>query len=122
MILFRFGLALLAMLVLLCCSRSAQELSGIVVYGHEVRTVQLCGQPKVYWLQMTVEQQQRLKREQQRLTRQPYQGVYLDFRGETVADSSGEFAKQYDGTIRLEAILNVSATIPSSCSRNQSTD
>ena len=39
--LFRVGLTLLPMLVLFCCSRSAQDLSGIVVYGHEVRTVQL---------------------------------------------------------------------------------
>lgn len=118
--LFRVGLTLLFMLAFFSCARPAQKLSGIVVYGHEVRTVRLCGQPQVFWMHMTSEQRQQLVVEIQKLSQDPYREHYIEFNGETGEDAPGEFAKEYEGTIIVTKINKISAEIPTSCTRNES--
>lgn len=120
MSIFRFSAFLLLPIVLFACSRPVAELSGIVTYGHEVRTVQLCGYPQLYWLHMTPEQHDQMEAEYQKLARQPYQELYLDFTGQLEDINPGEFAKSDEGTIRIEQIRAVSAIIPDNCDRVRS--
>ena len=103
--------------VLSSCTRSTMELSGAVVYGHEARTVQLCGEQQLLWLHTTPELHAFLETESRRLTQRPYQELYLDFVGSMMSDPPGEFSREYDGTIKLEEIRELSAVIPDSCSR-----
>ena len=103
--------------VLSSCTRSTMELSGVVVYGHEARTVQLCGEQQLLWLHTTPELHAFLETESRRLTQRPYQELYLDFVGSMMSDPPGEFSREYDGTIKLEEIRELSAVIPDSCSR-----
>ncbi len=103
--------------VLSSCTRSTMELSGVVVYGHEARTVQLCGEQQLLWLHTTPELHAFLETESRRLTQRPYQELYLDFVGSMMSDPPGEFSREYDGTIKLEEIRKLSTVIPDSCSR-----
>lgn len=116
--LHRLCLPLLLMLTLLSCARPAQKLSGIVVYGHEVRTVQLCGQLQVFWLHTTSEQRKQLVAEIQKLSQDPYRELYIEFNGEMGKAAPGEFAREYDGTIHVAKINMISAIIPDSCIGN----
>ena len=72
--------------VLSSCTRSTMELSGVVVYGHEARTVQLCGEQQLLWLHTTPELHAFLETESRRLTQRPYQELYLDFVGSMMSD------------------------------------
>ena len=113
--LFRVFLVLISAVVLFSCSRPPLELSGIVVYGHEARSIQLCGCSQVFWLETTSQQRQQLVAELQKLPQKPYRQLYMELNGNMAKDSRGEFAKRYDGSIRIVKINRISATISDSC-------
>jgi hypothetical protein len=113
--LFTFCLLLFPTMALFSCASSAPKLSGVVVYGHEVRTVRLCGEQQLFWLHTTPEQNVFLAAEFQRLSKRPYQELYLDFTGRLMNNSPGEFSRAYDGTISLEVIHKLSIEIPDNC-------
>lgn len=92
-------------------------MSGIIVYGHEVHIVRLCGDSQAFWLHATQEQQRQLAAQTQSLTTYPYQELFLVFTGSINADAPGEFARDYAGTVNVERIIDISAVIPDSCSR-----
>ena len=86
-----------------------------MIYGHEVRTVRLCGETKTYWLQTSSEIQTRLKEQSSQLSKAPYQPLYLVFSGAFTNEHVGEFAKEYDGVILLKKVHTLSARIPVEC-------
>ena len=102
---------------LLACARPTTQMSGIIVYGHEVRTIRLCGDSQTFWLHATQEQQQQLAAKSRKLTTYPYQELYLEFTGRMLNDAPGEFAKEYVGTVKAEQIISISVVIPDSCGR-----
>ena len=113
-----FSLALMvSVFQLSACAKPAPELSGIVVYGHEVRTIRLCGDSQVFWLHATQEEQQKLLAQSRSLTSYPYQELYLEFTGSMMDEAPGEFAKEYVGAVKVESIKTLSVEIPDSCSR-----
>lgn len=115
--LFKLTSLTLFTLVLVSCARPPTQLTGIIVYGHEVRTVRLCGDAQTFWLHLTQEQQQQLAAKSRNLTTYPYQELYLEFIGSKMSYAPGEFAKAYAGSIKVEQIWHVSVVIPNSCSR-----
>lgn len=98
------------------CAQPGSKLLGVVVLGHEVRTVRLCGETQQLWLHMTPEQLMQLKFELQKVTTHLYQEAYIEFTGSMIDNPPGELAREYDGTIKVEKILKLSATVPDSCS------
>lgn len=116
----KFSLFIFMAVVLWSCARPPAQLSGIIVYGHEVRTIRLCGDSQTFWLHATQEQQQQLAAMSQNLITYPYQELYLEFTGRMLNDAPGEFAKEYAGTIKVEQVESISVVIPSSCSRLKS--
>ena len=90
-------------------------MTGIMVYGHEVRTVRLCNQTQVHWLQAPPEIHKDLQETSGQSSLQPYQELYLDFTGRLAAESKGEFAKSYDGSIEIMQINEISTDIPDHC-------
>ena len=113
-----FYLALLVSLFQLsACAKPAPELSGIIVYGHEVRSIRLCGDSQVFWLHATQEEQRKLLAKSRSLTSYPYQELYLEFTGSLMDEAPGEFAKDYAGAVNVESIKALFVEIPDSCSR-----
>ena len=104
----------IAILPLYGCSVS-NNMSGVMIYGHEVRTVRLCNQTKTYWVQTTAEITDRLKSHAPGMPKQPYQEFYLEFTGALASENKGEFAKDYDGVISLKKINSLSDKIPIKC-------
>lgn len=96
-----------------CAGKS--NLTGIMIYGHEVRTVRLCNQTQTYWIQTTPELRELLKSQSHEMSKQPYQELYLEFTGTFTSENEGEFAKDYDGVISLKKINSLSDKIPIKC-------
>lgn len=109
-------LLLAGVLLLSCsCNSSAGLLQGRLVYGHEVRTVRLCGESQVLWLQVTAAQHQSLLAESSSLTAAPYQELFVVFSGRVMSDFPGELARDYDGTVRLDDLVSLSLQVPETC-------
>ena len=117
MIFFVYLALLVSLFQFSACAKPAPELSGVIVYGHEVRTIRLCGDSQVFWLHATQEEQRKLLAKSRSLTRYPYQELYLEFTGRLMDEAPGEFAKDYAGAVEVESIKALSVVIPDSCSR-----
>lgn len=111
---FNFAL-FVALSLLLSCAKPAPEMSGIIVYGHEVRTIRLCGDAQVFWLNVNPDEQRKLLAQSRNLTRYPYQELYIEFSGRWMDEARGEFAKQYAGAVELDKITRLSDQVPESC-------
>lgn len=118
---FRAGLLLLLVAGLSSCVHSSSELSGFLVYGHEARTIQLCGHSEIFWLTTTPQQRRQLASAVQKLSQAPYQKLYIELSGTIGKDVSGEFSREYDGTVHMTKIKRISANIPDSCLGDQPT-
>lgn len=109
------ALLLLCVFNLQACAQPVNELSGVVVYAHEVRTVRLCGSTQQLWLHAKPERLMQLKSALQKITQQPYQESYIEFTGKMLDEPPGELAREYEGTIEIEQILKLSAIAPDDC-------
>lgn len=96
------------------CTHAHQQ-RGVYVFGHQIRTVQMCGDPHVYWVVASREIRSRLESEHRRLTGRPYGEIYLEFRGETLEGPCEGFAAEYHGTMEITGIQEISATVPEDC-------
>ena len=52
------------------------ELRGLLVLGHEVRSLQPCGDAGVFWLHAPGALRQQLQADYRRLAKRPYQPLY----------------------------------------------
>lgn len=91
------------------------EMRGLYVFGHEVRSLQLCGNEQVFWVQAPVAQRQQLATEYHRIARRPYEAVYVELEGDFSERSSSGFAADYDGTILVREVRLVSRHGIESC-------
>jgi uncharacterized membrane protein len=81
---------------------------GLLVLGHEVRSLQLCGGTRVFWLHAPGPLRQQLQTEYDRLTNRPYQPVYIEIAGEFSEAPASGFAADYDGTVVISEVRLVS--------------
>lgn len=104
----RLPRGLLGILLITCGGTLAgAEMSGLLVLGHEVRSLKLCGDARVFWVQMPAALRQQLDTEYRRLATRPYEAVYVELEGEYGAHPASGFAADYDGTIEVRAIHEV---------------
>ena len=91
------------------------EMRGLFVFGHEVRSLQLCGNEQIYWVQAPVAQRQQLKQQYYRIARRPYEAVYVELEGDFSEWLASGFAADYDGTIVVREVRLVSRDGIESC-------
>ncbi len=93
------------------CARAASEgeqnLFGLLVLGHEVRSFQSCADHRTYWLQLDPKIREQVESNYRRLTRKPYEPLLTEATLEPSAGPVGEFARDFDGVRRLVAIRRV---------------
>ncbi len=111
----RAALLFLILAGVAACTPSPSPFVGLLVYGHEVRTLQLCNHSEIYWLVTTSRQRQQLAAAVAKFSSSPYQKLYIELNGIQGNEVAGEFARGYDGTVRITAIKTISATIPEDC-------
>ena len=120
----RFVLPVAALLAFLLYAISGSawsgEMRGLLVLGHEVRSLQPCGDDRTLWLKLSALQRQALETAVRRLTTRPYEAVYIELAGEFGTEPAGEFAKDYDGTVEVLDVRLVSKAGADACRRERS--
>ncbi len=95
------------------------EMCGLLVFGHEVRSLQPCGDTRVFWVQVPDTLRERLETDYRRLTTRPYEAVYVEIEGKFNEDPASGFAADYDGTIEVREVRSVSRQANGECSTGQ---
>jgi len=95
------------------------ELRGLLVFGHEVRSLQLCGDPRVFWVQAHTAVRQQLETEYHRLARRPYETLYAELEGDFSEHPTSAFAADYDGTVTVREVRSVSRDGIEACGGGQ---
>jgi hypothetical protein len=86
----------------------AGKMRGLLVFGHEARSLQPCGGDRAYWLDVSGVQSERLEVQYRRLVTGSYDPVYAELDGEFVSQPDSGSAADYDGAIAVREILEVS--------------
>jgi len=85
------------------------EMRGVLVLGHEVRSLQPCDDARVFWVHVPdAPLRQQLEADYRRLTTRPYEAVYVELAGEFVDQPSAGFAADYDGTFAVHELRSIS--------------
>lgn len=98
---------------------SGAELRGLLVFGHEVRSLQPCGDTRFFWVHAPGALQQQLQTDYHRLAKRPYQPLYVEVEGEFSQRDVSGFAADYDGTIVVSAVRSVSGDGIDACRAEQ---
>ena len=100
----------LLLLFLLFCAgnQQAAELRGLLILGHEVRSLQLCGEERVFWLHIPADQRQQLESTYHRLAAKPYEPLYTEIEGEFSEQAASGFAVDYDGILEIRGVRSLS--------------
>ena len=119
-----FVASALALLMATACDPGQPEPDrGRYYWGAEVRVVCPCGAAPVepdghalcFWTRTDPETQARLKSFVQRHSDSPYQGFYLVYRGQLLDEAPVGFGASYDGLMRIDEIVELSAAVPADC-------
>ena len=81
----------------------AQQIHGLLVYGHEVHTLQPCGDTRTFWLRAPDVWQELATRYRQ-LAARPYEPIYAELEGDYDQQPVGGFGAEYEGAIVVHAI------------------
>ena len=87
---------------------------GTYVRGHEVDAFQPCGSKQSFWASYSWAGQELVEFYKSR-PRNPYQPIYVEFRGHILNEELDGFAISYDGMIRISEVLLVKDDIPAEC-------
>jgi putative lipoprotein len=98
---------------------AGEELSGLVVLGHEVRTLQPCGDARVFWLHAPGVLHQQLQADYRRLAKRPYEPLYIEIEGVFSEQPVSGFAADYDGTIVVSEVRSISGDGIEACGTGQ---
>ena len=112
--------ALLAVLLLAPAgSAGSAEMRGLLVMGHEARSLQPCDDDRTLWVSARGALLQQLTAAVHQLTTRPYEEVYVELDGEPGTAPAGEFAKDYDGTVEVREVRFVSKQGVDACRRER---
>ena len=106
-----------ALVITVCTDVVAEDMRGTLVYGHEERTVRLCGDGRIYWITAPADVRGQIAAGVGRLTSRPYEAVMLDFDGEIVDRPLPGLAGDVDGIIEIRAIHWISRDGANACDK-----
>ena len=109
----------LAALVLMAgcerCEPCEKVYRGVYVWGNEVNVFQPCDNKKSLWVSASTWVQEPLLEFYRTHTSQPYETIYIEFRGMELDEVVDGFARDHDGLIRISEVLDLSLTVPAEC-------
>ena len=88
---------------------------GRYTWGAEVDSFRPCGSGLKYWVDASSWVQGPLIDFVREHTKEPYQPVYIEFRGHLLNEVLDGFAEGYDGLIRVSEIFLTSQDVPDKC-------
>ena len=86
---------------------SSASLRGVIVYGHEERTLSLCGDERIFWVSAAANVREQLAAAVERNTTKPYQPLLIEFEGRFVDRELPGLAGDVDGMIEIDRIHSV---------------
>ncbi len=89
--------------------------AGRYYWGAEVNAFRPCGQAVSYWVSASSWVQAPLIELAETRSSQPYQPVFVKFRGHLLDEVRDGFAEDYDGLVRISEVLEMSAALPAEC-------
>lgn len=92
-----------------------QAYAGLYVWGHEANVFQPCDNDKTFWVSASSWVQDPLLEFYKTHTSQPYQAIYIEFRGIELDEDVDGFARDHDGLIRISEVLDLSLRVPEAC-------
>jgi hypothetical protein len=92
-----------------------QVYEGLYVWGHEANMFQPCDNDKTFWVSAGSWVQEPLLDFYKTHTSQPYQAIYIEFRGIELNEEVDGFAGDHDGLIRISEVLDLSLRVPEAC-------
>jgi hypothetical protein len=110
-----FAVALLVISLSACSADREQIYQGTYVWGAEVNTFRQCGFEETFWVSASSFVMRPLVDDYAANTVEPYQAIYIRFRGLELNEVVDGFAKDYDGLVRISEVLELSSTIPGDC-------
>jgi len=97
------------------CEKCEQVYQGVYVWGNEVNVFQPCDNKKSFWVSASTWVQEPLLEFYRAHTSQPYETIYIEFRGMELDEVVDGFASDHDGLIRISEVLDLSLTVPDEC-------
>ena len=97
------------------CEPCEQVYRGVYVWGNEVNVFQPCDDKKSYWVSASTWVQEPLLEFYRSHTSQPYQTIFIEFRGMVLDEVVDGFASDHDGLIRISEVLGLSPGVPEEC-------
>lgn len=86
----------------------AEPMRGLLVFGHETRTLQLCGADETFWVDAPEALRTRLETRYRAVVTRPYEAVCAKIEGKILDQPAGAFAADYDGTIGVSELHSIS--------------
>ena len=96
------------------CDREPVQ-QGLYYWGGEVNVVCPCGSTACFWVRGEPDVLNQLKSFVQRQTSEPYQPVFLTYRGRITDEPRAGFAVNYEGYQSIAEVLTLSVSLPENC-------
>lgn len=93
--------------------------SGRYVWGHEVNSLRPCDSEDVYWVSASSRVLEPLLELYRSRTDEPYQPIFIEFRGHLPDEVFDGLAADYDGLVRISEVLNRAEEVPRLASGKQ---
>ena len=103
-----------SMLLLTACERPPEH-RGLYYWGAEVNVVCPCGSRDCYWVRGEPAVLNPLRVYVQKQTSEPYQPIYLTYRGHRLDEPTSGFAVNYEGYQLISEVISRSVTLPEDC-------
>ncbi len=110
-----WGLRLLLPIALLTACDRLPEQRGLYYWGAEVNVLCPCGSRDCFWVRGDVTVLNPLRTFVQKQTSQPYQPVFLTYRGQQLDEPTSGFAANYEGYQEITEVLSNSIALPGDC-------
>jgi hypothetical protein len=100
--------------ILPACERPAEQ-RGLYYWGAEVNVVCPCGSRACYWVRGEPAVLNPLRLYLQKKTSEPYQPIYLTYRGHILDEPTSGFAANYEAYQLISEVISRSVTLPEDC-------
>ena len=109
----------LASVLAACASPNERVYEGTYTWGAEVEVFSSCRSGKTWWVSTSEPIWLALRDATQRLTSEPYEGIYVSVRGYYEGPASkergGAFSTQYDGLFQVTSLLSARKSVAADC-------
>jgi len=112
--------AISPLVLLSACASQSRIYDGVYTWGAEVETFSPCGTgEKQWWVLTGMDMERQLSVAHERLTTEPYEGIYVKvsgyYAGPATEEKGGPFSLQYEGLFEITKVWSTRKRSTSDC-------